>query len=488
MEGISHEAASLAGHLGLDHLVCVFDDNRITIDGPTDLTVGDDAAARFRSYGWHVIDAGEIGEDLDALEAVLNEARDHRGAPTLVVLRTHIGFPSPDHTDSAAAHGLAFGAEDIARTKEVLGLDGTPFELPADVVDATQAHAMSRGASAHAQWQQRAAAAGQPWNDLVHSSPLDAATLPTWSAGDKVATRKAIQACIDASVDALPGLLIGSADLTGNTGTKAATFTPMTRDDHAGRQIHYGVREHAMGAAMVGMARHGDICAVGGTFFVFADYMRPAIRLAALCSAPCVFVFSHDSVAVGEDGPTHQPVEHLASLRAMPGLEVIRPADANETAAAWAIAAQSTGPVAMILSRQDIAVVTDGSAVHTGAGIVVDVPDPAVILIGTGAEVSVCVDAATALNDKGVATRVVSMPSWERFSDCDPSEQATILTPGVPTVSVEAGVSFGWERWSDRHIGIDRFGASAPGGEVLERLGISVEAVTTAVEDVLGHA
>ena len=488
MEGISHEAASLAGHLGLDHLVCVFDDNRITIDGPTDLTVGDDTASRFRSYGWHVIDAGDIGEDLDALEAVLNRARAHRGAPTLVVLRTHIGFPSPDHTDSAAAHGLAFGAEDVARTKEVLGLDGTPFELPANVVDATRSHAMSRGASAHAQWQQRAAAAGQPWNDLVHSSPVDVATLPTWSAGDKVATRKAIQACIDASVDSLPGLLIGSADLTGNTGTKAATFTPMTRDDHAGRQIHYGVREHAMGAAMVGMARHGDICAVGGTFFVFADYMRPAIRLAALCSAPCVFVFSHDSVAVGEDGPTHQPVEHLASLRAMPGLEVIRPADANETAAAWAIATQSTGPVAMILSRQDITVVTDGSAVHTGAGIVVNVPDPAVILIGTGAEVSVCVDAAAALNDRGVATRVVSMPSWERFSDCDPSEQAAILTPGVPTVSVEAGVSFGWERWSDRHIGIDRFGASAPGGEVLERLGISVEAVTTAVEDVLGHA
>ncbi|MBL6629356.1 MAG: transketolase [Ilumatobacteraceae bacterium] len=488
MEGISHEAASLAGHLGLDHLVCVFDDNRITIDGPTDLTVGDDTASRFRSYGWHVIDAGDIGEDLDALEAVLNQARAHRGAPTLVVLRTHIGFPSPDHTDSAAAHGLAFGAEDVARTKEVLGLDGTPFELPANVVDATRSHAMSRGAATRALWQQRVTSADRPWNELIHRSPLDAATLPTWFAGDKVATRKAIQACIDASVDALPGLLIGSADLTGNTGTKAAAFTPMTRDNHAGRQIHYGVREHAMGAAMVGMARHGDICAVGGTFFVFADYMRPAIRLAALCSAPCVFVFSHDSVAVGEDGPTHQPVEHLASLRAMPGLEVIRPADANETAAAWAIAAQSTGPVAMILSRQDIAVVTDGSAVHTGAGIVVDVPDPAVILIGTGAEVSVCVDAAAALNDKGVATRVVSMPSWERFSNCDPSEQAAILTPGIPTVSVEAGVSFGWERWSDRHVGIDRFGASAPGGEVLERLGISVEAVTTAVEDVLGHA
>ena len=486
MEGISHEAASLAGHLGLDHLVCIFDDNRITIDGPTDLTVADDAAARFASYGWNIIDAGEIADDLDALESVLIEAREHRGAPTLIVLRSHIGFPSPDHTDSAAAHGLAFGDEDIARTKEVLGIPHEPFHLPTDVVDATRAHAGQKGAVLVSEWNARAASAGTRWTDHIAPPHVTRDMLPTWDMGASVATRKAIQNCIDASVNALPGLIIGSADLTGNTGTKVAAYTAMSRSDHSGQQVHYGVREHAMGAAMVGMARHGGVLAVGGTFFVFADYMRPSIRLAALCQAPCVFVFSHDSVAVGEDGPTHQPVEHLASLRSMPGLDVIRPADANETAAAWSIAATSDRPVVLVLSRQDVDVVTDGSAVDGGAGIVVDCDDPEVVLIGTGAEVTLCVQAAQTLADNGRRVRVVSLPSWERFSRRAAHERADILPPNVPTVSVEAGVSFGWERWSDHHVGIDRFGASAPGAEVLERLGISHDAVVAAALDVIG--
>lgn len=492
MEGVSHEAASLAGHLGLDRLVCVFDDNRITIDGGTGLATSDDVAGRFRSYGWDVVELGEIGEDLDAIENALETARTPNGKPRLLVLRTHIGFPSPDHTDSHAAHGLAFSAEDVTRTKAVMGIPDEPFYLPSDLVDAYRSLTNARGTEAYLAWESLSSSARQrsEWNASFGDPPSAVAdAMPNWDLGAKVATRKAIQAALDASADLLPGLVSGSADLTGNTGTKVASFSGQSASNGDGHQVYYGIREHGMGSAMVGMALHGGILPVGGTFFVFVDYMRPPVRLAALSGARVVFVFTHDSVAVGEDGPTHQPVEQLAGLRSMPGLHVVRPADANETAVAWADAVTHDGPTALVLSRQDVRVVTDGTAAITGAGIVGEVDDnPDAIIIGTGSEVALCVDAAEALKSSGRSVRVVSMPSWDRFRAQPAELRYSILPPGVPTVSVEAGSTFGWHEWSDRQVGIDRFGASAPGDIALDRLGINIDAVVAAVHDVLGVA
>ena len=490
MEGVSHEAASLAGHLGLERLVCVFDDNRITIDGVTDLATSDDVPGRFRSYGWDVVELGEIGEDLDALEAALENARTPNGKPRLLVLRTHIGFPSPDHTDSHAAHGLAFSADDVTRTKEVMGIPDEPFYLPAELIDAYRSHTSSRANEARTSWETSSAEAraSTDWATCFAENGVDVSgAMPSWDLGAKVATRKAIQAALDASADRLPSLVSGSADLTGNTGTKVASFSGQSASNGDGHQVYYGIREHGMGSAMVGMALHGGVLPVGGTFFVFVDYMRPPVRLAALSKARAVFVFTHDSVAVGEDGPTHQPVEQLAGLRSMPDLHVVRPADANETAVAWADAVTHDGPTALILSRQDVRVVTDGTAALTGAGVVgEDTPNPDVILIGTGSEVSLCVDAAEALRATGRSVRVVSMPSWDRFRSQSAEFRHSVLSPGVPTVSVEAGSTFGWHEWSDVQVGIDRFGASAPGDIALDRLGINVDAVVAAANDVLG--
>ena len=489
MEGVSHEAASLAGHLGLDRLICVFDDNHITIDGGTGLACDDDVSARFNAYGWRVIELGDIGEDLDALESALLAARDGDGRPTLLVLRTHIGFPSPDHTDSHAAHGLAFGAEDVTRTKAVLGIPDEPFHVPTELVEAYRAHTSARAGVSRAVWESSSAAArATPEWSATFQPSIEALSpaLPTWERGARVATRKAIQATLDATSDLLPGLVAGSADLTGNTGTKVAGLEVQSVAVPTGRQVHYGVREHAMGSAMVGLALHGGALPIGGTFLVFLDYMRPPVRLAALSGARCVFVFSHDSVAVGEDGPTHQPVEHLATLRAVPGLHVIRPADANETAAAWADAVAHDGPTVLVLSRQDVEVVTDGSAVCTGAATVVDRPMPQLVIVGTGAEVSLAVQAAERLQEGGISARVVSMPSWDRFRAQPAEAISEVLPAGVPVLSVEAASTFGWSEWADRSIGIDSFGVSAPGGVALEHLGISVDAVVAAARDMVG--
>jgi transketolase len=477
MEGISHEAADLAGHLGLGHLICVFDDNLITIDGRTDITTSSDMAARFRAYGWDVVELGDVADDLDVLEAALLAAKS-TDQPSLLILRTHIGRPSPDHEDTHGAHGNPFSADDVSRTKEVMGIPDEPFWAPADLVAAYRSHTAERGAAAHADWTERSGAvtSSPDWVAAWAGTGLDGwdADLPTYDLGDSVATRKAIQAAIDATYANLPGLMSGSADLKGSNGVALSASQPFTSDAPDGRYLHYGVREHAMGAAAVGMALHGGVLPVTATFFVFADYMRPPIRLSSLSGAKVCFVFTHDSVGVGEDGPTHQPVEQLASLRAIPGLHVVRPADANETVQAWADIIRHEGPSALILSRQNIPVTTDGSAVATGAGVVGDSPgDPAVVLLATGSEVAVCVDAAAALAGRGVAARVVSMPSWDRFVAQDVATKATILPPGVPVLSVEAGTTFGWATFADDSIGIDRFGASAPGELVLDKLGIN---------------
>ncbi len=480
-EGVSHEAASLAGHLGLGRLVVIYDDNHITIDGGTDLSLSDDAPARFRAYGWDVDEIGEVADDLDALEAALHRAKTVDDKPTLVVLRSHIGFPSPDHTDDHEAHGLAFDAADIARTKEVMGIPDEPFYVPEETV-AFYREAGGRGAAVRAEWEAR-----NPEGAPSASADGWADTLPTFDVGASIATRKSSQACVTALSDSWPGLIGGAADLTGNTGTKIGDGSPFSSATPEGRQVYFGVREHAMGAILVGAAQHGGVLPIGGTFLVFADYMRPAVRMAAISSAKCVFVYTHDSVGVGEDGPTHQPVEHIMSLRAIPDLQVIRPGDATETAGAWKLALETDGPTALILSRQNLPVLAETStdAVAKGAYIISDADDTAAVLIGTGSELSLCVDAAAALTAQGVATRVVSMPCWNTFEALPMEEQDAILPPELPTVSVEAGVTIGWDRYADLAVGIDRFGASAPGSVVLAELGMNVDNVVSAVNELL---
>jgi len=483
MEGVSHEAASLAGHQRLGNLICVYDDNHITIDGDTALTYSDDVPARFAAYGWHVEQLGEIADDCDALEAALTRAITVTDRPSLLVLRSHIGHPSPDLTDRHEAHGNPFTAEQVSRTKAVMGIPDEPFWAPAELVGAYRAHCAARGARVAAGWRARFDAAVDA--GIVDQAMWDAcwraggvpgwdAALPRFEQGDKVATRVAVEKAFNASLSGVPGLLAGGADLTGNTGTRLVGEQGAQPDQPGGRQIFWGVREHGMGAAMVGMALHGGVLPAGGTFFVFLDYMRPAVRLAALSGAKVVFVFSHDSVGVGEDGPTHQPVEQLASLRCLPGVQVIRPADANETVAAWRIAVAHNGPTALVLSRQNLTVCTDGSAVERGAGVVHDSAGAQVVLVATGSEVPLCVEAAAELAQRGVAARVVSLPSWDRFTAQDEAYRGAVFPAGVPVLSVEAGVTFGWAAWADDSIGIDRFGASAPGDVVMAKLGVAL--------------
>ncbi len=484
MEGLSHEAASLAGHLGLGHLICVYDDNNITIDGSTALSYSDDVGARFVAYGWHVDRIGAVADDLEALEAALLGAKAETGRPSLLILRSHIGTPSPDHTDDHEAHGNPFTPQDVTRTKTVMGIPDEPFWAPADLVEAYRVATAGAGTEWRTAWERRFATADidrPTWDAVWGSGGIDGweAALPTFELGDKIATRQAIQKALVAALPGLPGLTAGAADLTGNTGVKLDQ-TPQSRSNPEGRQIYYGVREHAMAGAMVGMALHGGVLPAGGTFFVFADYMRPAIRLAALSRAKVLFVFTHDSVGVGEDGPTHQPVEQLASLRAIPGLQVIRPADANETVAAIRAAVDHDGPTAFVLSRQAIPVCTDGSAVMRGAGVVMREPSgagPAIVLVATGSEVALALEAAERLTSVGIPARVVSFPSWDRFAAQDQEFRSSILPPGVPRLSIEAATTFGWERYADDSIGIDRFGASAPGNVVLANLGINVDHV-----------
>lgn len=493
MEGISHEAASLAGHLGLGRLVCVYDDNHITIDGPTSLSYSDDVPARFRAYGWDVVELGEIADDLDALEAALRAAMAVEDRPSLLVLRTHIGHPSPDFTDKHEAHGNPFTAESVTRTKQVMGIPDEPFWSPESVVSGYREHCAARGAEARTAWEKRVAgwdgdrAAWDACWSVEPPAGWDAA-LPTFGADVTLATRQAVQKVLVAAAETLPGIVAGAADLTGNTGTLLTGQSRFTAQDHGGRQIYFGVREHAMGAALVGMGLHGGLLPAGGTFFVFFDYMKPSVRLAALSRSRCLFVFTHDSVGVGEDGPTHQPVEQLAGLRSIPGLQVIRPADGNETAAALRAAVAHHGPTALVLSRQSVPSITDGSAVDPG-GAVLRAPEgrPDVVLVGTGSEVHVCLDAAGKLADAGIAASVVSLPSWDRFAAQDASYRDSVFPPGVPVVSVEAAATFGWERFADVCVGIDRFGVSAPGAQVLDRLGINPTHVAQVATDLLAN-
>ncbi len=495
-EGVSHEAASLAGHLGLGRLVYVYDQNHISIDGPTELALDDDVVARFEAYRWHVQDLGEASEDLDAMEAALHAARSEEERPSLVVLRSHIAYPSPTHLDDPAAHGLAFSSEDITEAKEAMGIPDEPFWVPEEVLEHYR-EAGRRGAPARMDWEQRSAAAlvgrSAEWDATLASRPLGAdwaEVLPSFEPGESKATRASHQEVLAAVDRVVPGILAGSADLTGNTGTKLADTDALQSSTRAGRQVHYGIREHAMGSALVGAALHGGVLPVSGTFLVFSDYMRPPVRLAALSGARCVFVWSHDSVGVGEDGPTHQPVEQIMALRLIPDLTVIRPADGNEVAGAWRLAVEGNGPVAIITSRQSTPTLAGTATlapqgVAKGAYTLDSDEAPAVVLVGTGTEVAVAVDAASKLRSQGVAVSVVSMPSWERFEAQTSAYRDEVLPPDVPVVSVEAGVTTGWQRWADASVGIDRFGASAPGSVVMERLGVTADAVADTAMSVL---
>jgi len=485
MEGVSHEAASLAGHLGLGRLIYVYDDNHITIDGATELAYSDNVAERFAAYGWHVEQLGEVANDCDTLEAALRRAAEVEDRPSMLILRSHIGWPSPEFTDTAEAHGNPLGDEEVARTKEILGLPPEErFWVPDDVLAYYRAAGV-RGREQRDAWEKRLAswtgdrAAFDACLQQTGTSGWEA-KLPTWEAGEKVATRKASGACVTALAEVVPGLIGGGADLTGNTGTvMPGDQGVFTADDQSGRQIYFGIREHGMGAALNGMSLHGGVLPFGGTFFVFSDYMRPSVRLAALSQAKVVYSWTHDSVGLGEDGPTHQPIEQLAAMRAMPGLRVIRPADANETAQAWKVAIGTDGPTALVLTRQNVPVLegTVGAPVERGAYVLVADDDPEIVLVGTGSEVSVCVEAAALLGGSGIAAQVVSMPSWELFSLQSDGYQDSVLPPDVPTLAVEAATGFGWDRWVDDTVSIERFGASAPGAVALANFGYTPDNV-----------
>ena len=496
-EGLSHEAASLAGHLGLGRLVYVYDDNHITIDGPTELALSDDAARRFEAYGWHVDDIGEAANDVDALERALRGAMAVEDRPSLVILRSHIGWPAPNATDTKEAHGSPLGADEIRATKEILGLPPDEAFWVPDEVLAMYRECTPRGQALRQAWHQRYEA----WSGdkaefqlCLSGAAVEGwqAKLPVWEPDEEVATRQAIGKCLNASRDLIPSLISGGADLTDNTGTKLEGADIQSRQNPGGRAMAYGIREHAMGAAMNGMALHGGVLPVGGTFFNFSDYMRPSVRLAAMSEAKVVYSWTHDSVGLGEDGPTHQPIEHLASLRAMPGLRVIRPADANETAHAWRIAVELDGPTALVLSRQKVPVLegTDEAfeGVARGAYVLRDdgSGEPDLILIGTGSEVVVCLDAADELEAEGKLVRVVSMPCWELFEEQDDDYIESVLPADVPTLSVEAASSFGWARWADDCVAIDRFGKSAPGNVVLEDFGFTGEIVADRARQLVG--
>ncbi len=483
-EGISHEAASLAGHQRLGNLTVVYDDNHITIDGPTELSLTDDAPGRFRAYGWHVIELGEAAEDLTAMEGALRDSRDVTDRPTLIVLRSHIAYPSARHTDDPAAHGLAFDADEIAATKAAMGLPADQsFYVPDDVA-AFYREAGRRGRGARLAWESALPSAlgdrDELWRQTLDAKPSPGweARLPSFSPGEKVATRVALAKALSAATDDVPALIAGGADLTGNTGTELKGAVAMSAETPEGHQLHFGIREHAMGATMNGMALHGGVFPVGGTFLVFSDYMRPAVRLAALMQAKVLFAWSHDSVGVGEDGPTHQPVEHLAALRAIPDLPVVRPGDANECVAALRWAVEGDGPVALIMSRQGLPVLENTSAegVARGGYVLRDDPEASITLVATGSEVAVALDAAAQLAASGTAARVVSLPCWEWFEAQTDEYRASVLG-AVPRLGVEAAVSLGWCRWVDDVVSIDRFGASAPGDVVMSEFGITADHV-----------
>lgn len=521
MEGITAEAASLAGHLQLGKLIYLYDQNEICLAGSTNLSFTEDVRARFEAYGWHTRIVPD-GNDLEDIDAAIREAKSETSKPSLLLVRNHIGFGSPKKHDSFHAHGSPLGEEEVAATKAAMRWPSQdPFFIPEESLTFFR-QAKDSGREVEQKWddQLRSYLAdypeqGEEWNQIMGGTlrPDWKDNLPSWTPQDKpVSTRVAGGRILNALAERIPNLVGGSADLNPSTNTAmtgAGDFEPPTDVqpvvqgsvgggwDYSGRNVHFGIREHAMGAAVNGMAAHGGLLPFSATFMVFSDYMKPAIRLGALMGVKAVYVFTHDSIAVGEDGPTHEPIEQLAGLRAIPGLTVLRPADANEAREAWILAIERSTPTVLVMSRQNLNILDRSGAgngfTERGAYVLVDTEGatPEVMLLGTGSEVDLCVQAAKRLKELNVISRVVSMPSWEIFREQSPEYQESVLSSLVrKRVTVEAASTFGWERFAglDGHmIGIDQFGASAPAAKIMERFGFTVQHVTAAALRLLGR-
>jgi len=505
MEGVSHEAASLAGHLRLGKLTLIYDDNHITIDGDTALTFSEDVRLRFEAYGWHVIRVGD-GNDVAGISAACDAAIAEAARPTLIILRTYIADPAPTKRNSNKAHGEPLGAEEVRRTKQIMGWPDEPaFYVPEDALDHWR-EAVSRGAALEGEWRARLTAytLEHPEAGRELEQWLSGALPQGWDAGlptiapdqGPLATRQASGLALQALAAAVPNLVGGSADLGGSTSTTlklGGTFGPTT----TGRTFHWGVREHGMAACLNGIAAHGGLRGYGSTFLVFSDYMRPAMRLAAIMRLPVIYIGTHDSIGLGEDGPTHQPVEHLAMLRATPNLVVLRPADANETIEAWRTAmARTDGPTVLVLTRQKLPVLDRGAlgasrGAARGAYVLLDPPGghPQAILIATGSEVHVALAAAKLLQSDRVRVRVVSMPSWELFAAQPEEYRNEVLPPGVPVrLGIEAASPFGWDRWigpEGAMLAMDGFGASAPADRLFQEFKLTPERAAAIVRQLL---
>ena len=498
MEGIASEACSLAGHLKLGKLTMLYDANNVTLDGPLAMHFSEDVGKRFEAYGWHVQHVENGNTDLDAIDSALTAASRETERPSIVIVRTTLGYGSPNKAGTSEAHGSPLGPEEVVRTKKALGWDWEePFYVPQDALEHFR-EAVSRGIDGQGAWERKFEAyarefpdQGREWKESLAGELPDGwdRDLPTWKAGEKEATRSAAGKALNAIAARVPALFGGDADLGGSTKTTLKGGGDFDGRTGAGRNVHYGVREHAMAGISNGMAYHAGVRAFHATFFCFSDYMRPSVRLAALSSLPVIFVWTHDSVGLGEDGPTHQPVEHLMALRAMPNMTLIRPGDANEAAQAWRTAMlHRSGPVGLVLSRQNLPVLDreklgPASGLARGAYVLAEATGsaPRLILIATGSEVSLAVDARQRLENEGIPTRVVSMPSWELFQAQSETYRREVLPPGVRArLAIEAGSMVGWERWVGDEggvVGLNRFGASAPGEVVMKELGFSVENV-----------
>jgi transketolase len=519
MEGVSHEAASIAGHFGLGKLIGFYDDNRITIDGSTDLTFSDDTHKRFEGYGWQVLHIDDVN-DLDQIDRAVEEAKSDTQRPTLVITRTHIGYGSPNKHDSAKAHGEPLGKEEVALSKENLGWPWQePFYVPEEAVAHWREQTLERGARAHEEWNEKLAA-------YAKANPADAAEydrrlrrelpkgwetkVPTFSKENgNVASRAASGTVLNALAAVIPELIGGSADLTGSNNTALKNDQNFTAENPAGRYIHFGIREHGMAAAMSGMALHGGLLPFGGTFLIFSDYMRPSVRLAAFMKQHVIYIYTHDSIGLGEDGPTHQPIEQLSALRAIPYFTLIRPADASETAEAWKVAVtHRDGPVALVLTRQKLGFIdrqkyAPASGLARGAYILAQGggrreagggkdggPRADIVLMSSGSEVALILAAQQKLEAQGIAASAVSMPSHELFARQDASYRDSVLPPSVPRVAIEAAHPMSWYRWVGSNgvvIGLERYGASAPYERIYKELGLTVDHLVRTAKEFVGR-
>ena len=505
MEGISHEASSYAGHLKLGKLIGFYDDNHITIEGNTELTFSDDTAKRFEAYHWHV-QRVEDANDLDALDNAIIAAKAVTDRPSLIVVRSHIGFGSPNKHDTAEAHGSPLGADEIKLTKEALGYPSQePFYVAPEALERWRSMS-ARGADLEREWQKRYDAyKGAHPDDArelerrLRGELLDGweALIPAFTADNgSVASRAASGVVLNAIAPKVPELVGGSADLASSTNTIVKGAPSLTPEDHSGRNFHFGIREHGMGAVMNGMSVHGGFIPYGATFLIFSDYMRPSVRLAAIMNRHVIYVYTHDSIGLGEDGPTHQPIEQLSTLRAIPEFTLIRPADASETAEAWRAALKHHGPVALVLTRQKLGFIdrskyASASGVAKGAYVLSDSPggDPQIVLMSSGSEVSLILEAQQKLEAEGIRSRTVSMPSHELFAAQDDAYRASVLPKGVKRIAIEASHPMSWQRWVGDDgvaLGLNRFGASAPYKDLYEHLGLTVAKIVETARQLTG--